>query len=144
MKLREQLIGFEGRVTQTYPDPISKGGEPWTIGVGHCGPEVRPGLVWTDAQIDAALDADIAKATAAVDSALPWAKALTEPRRAVLIGMAFQMGIGGLKGFKLTLAAVRDGRYSHAAALMLNSLWAKQTPKRAKTLARQMETGEWQ
>jgi lysozyme len=26
---------------------------------------------------------------------------------------------------------------------MLNSLWAKQTPARAKRLAEQMRTGEW-
>jgi len=42
------------------------------------------------------------------------------------------------------LAAVRDERFANAAALMLQSLWAKQTPARANRMARQMESGEWQ
>lgn len=64
---------FEGREREAYPDPASpraiarrKGlptlglsGAPWTIGTGHTGPEVCEGLVWTDAQIDAAEAADL-------------------------------------------------------------------------------------
>ncbi|RJF81642.1 hypothetical protein D3877_16060 [Azospirillum cavernae] len=34
----------EGLRLTAYPDPAS-GGAPWTIGYGHTGPEVRPGLV---------------------------------------------------------------------------------------------------
>ena len=35
--------GFEGCKLTAYPDPAS-GGAPWTIGYGHTGAEVRPGL----------------------------------------------------------------------------------------------------
>jgi lysozyme len=62
----------------------------------------------------------------------------------VLIGMAFQMGVPGLLTFKKTLGAVQDQRFAHASGLMLQSLWARQTPGRAARMARQMETGEWQ
>lgn len=48
----------EGVERVAYADPAT-GGAPWTIGVGHTGPEVHPGLVWTDAQIDAALRHDL-------------------------------------------------------------------------------------
>lgn len=34
---------------EAYPDPAS-GGDPWTIGYGTTGPDVRPGTVWTRQQ----------------------------------------------------------------------------------------------
>ncbi|MGL6378214.1 lysozyme [Aeromonas hydrophila] len=52
---------FENCKLQAYPDQGSKNGEPWTIGRGHTGPEVKPGLVWTQAQADAAFLVDIAR-----------------------------------------------------------------------------------
>lgn len=51
---------FEGRRYLSYPDP-GTGGDPWTIAIGHTGPEVKPGLRWTDEQIDAAFAADVAQ-----------------------------------------------------------------------------------
>ena len=70
-------------------------------------------------------------------------KELDEARRGVLLSMAFQMGTEGLLGFKNTLEMVRTGRYTDAAKGMLNSLWAKQTPQRAKRHSEQMRTGKW-
>lgn len=67
----------------------------------------------------------------------------TQPRQDVLINMAFQMGINGLLKFKNMLRALDDRSYSLAAKEMLNSLWAKQTPERAKRLARQMRLGDY-
>ncbi|HEH9405116.1 lysozyme [Aeromonas salmonicida] len=52
---------FESCKLQAYPDPGSKNGEPWTIGRGHTGSEVKPGLVWTQQQADAAFLVDIAR-----------------------------------------------------------------------------------
>ena len=142
MNLRNQLISFEDWRLRAYPDPLT-GGEPWTIGVGHCGPEVCQGTVWTGAQVGATLDKDIAEKTAQCRAEFPWFDSLNEPRQAVLVGMCFQMGITGLKKFTNTLAAVRDGHYEHAANGMKNSLWAQQTPMRAHRLADQMALGEW-
>ena len=67
----------------------------------------------------------------------------TQPRRDVLINMAFQMGVNGLLKFKKMLRALDDRNYSLAAKEMLDSLWAKQTPERAKRLARQMRVGDY-
>lgn len=69
---------------------------------------------------------------------------LNDARKAVLINMGFQLGVNGLLKFKNMLAAVQYHEYELAAKEMLNSLWAKQTPNRAKELADQMLTGEFQ
>lgn len=64
-------------------------------------------------------------------------------RRDVLISMAYQLGTDGLAGFKNTLAMVAAENFSGAASGMLNSLWAKQTPKRANRHAEVMRTGTY-
>lgn len=139
MNLRDQLVAEEGRRNAAYRDTL---GIP-TIGVGHTGPEVHMGLVWSDELVDSTLDADIAEKTAQVVAALPWFGHLNEPRRAVLLQMAFQLGTKGLLGFPNTLAAVHDGRWKDASDGMLASKWATQTPFRVARLARQMLSGEW-
>ena len=36
---------------EAYPDP-GTGADPWTIGWGSTGPDIKPGLIWTQAQCD--------------------------------------------------------------------------------------------
>ena len=143
MNLREQLISFEGYEHEAYPDPISADGKPFTIGVGHTGPEVHEGLTWTDAQIDSALDVDMAEAIEAAARTFPWFHTLNEPRQAVLVGMIFQMGLAGTLKFVRTLDDMRDERWANAAEGMRQSKWAKQTPMRVRLLAAQLESGSW-
>lgn len=137
----------EGLRLQAYPDPLT-GGDPWTIGYGHCGPEVRPGLVWTEAQAEAALIADIEAHNAQLAAALPWVARLDPARRRVLQNMAFNLGVGvaggtkGLLGFKNTLGMIERGEYERAADGMLKSLWAKQVGQRAVRLSNTMRTGK--
>lgn len=142
MDFKQQLIGFEGREHHAYPDPLT-GGEPWTIGVGHTGPEVHEGLVWTDAQIDAAFEADCLEVEEQCLENFDWFAQLDEPRQAVVMGMCFQMGLPRLLKFRNTLSDMREGRYAAAADGMLNSLWARQTPRRVEVLAHQMKSGEF-
>lgn len=68
----------------------------------------------------------------------------SDSRRAVLINMAFQIGVQGLLKFKNTIKAYKQHDYEKAAEEMLDSKWANQTPKRARFLAEQMRTGAWQ
>lgn len=137
----------EGFRSQAYPDPISKG-DPWTIGYGHTGPEVRKGLTWTQQQADSVLLEDIRKHNDQLSKALPWTDTLDSVRQRVLRNMAFNLGIGnaskgtGLLGFKNTLEYVRTGNYEAAANNMLLSKWAKQVGQRATRLANQMRTGK--
>lgn len=49
------LTEREGKRNTAYKDSVGI----WTIGVGHTGPEVHEGLVWSDAQIEAALRSDL-------------------------------------------------------------------------------------
>lgn len=67
-----------------------------------------------------------------------------EPRQAVLVNMAFNLGVTGLMGFKKMIANLEQGNYEQAALEMLHSRWANQVPGRANELAKQMLSGEWQ
>ena len=138
MDLKSQLLREEGAESCAYQDSLGF----WTIGVGRL-IDARKGGGLSNDEIDFLLENDIKIKTREVLLALPWVPRLSEPRQAVLIGMAFQMGIGGLLKFKRTLGSVEDGHYAEAAAEMLDSAWAKQTFGRATRMAKQMETGEW-
>jgi lysozyme len=137
--LKSQLLREEGAESCAYQDSLGY----WTIGVGRLIDSRKGGGLSND-EINYLLDNDIKAKTHEVLLALPWMPRLSEPRQAVLIGMAFQMGLKGLLQFKRTLGSIEDGHYGEAAAGMLDSTWAKQTPARAARLAKQMETGEWQ
>jgi len=60
---------------------------------------------------------------------------LSEYQRMALINMAFQLGYNALSKFKNTLKAINDKDFTLARELALKSLWAKQTPARAKRVA---------
>jgi lysozyme len=66
------------------------------------------------------------------------------PRQAVLLNMAFNLGVGGLLGFKRALGAMRIEDYARAGTEMLDSTWARQVKGRAAELARQMMLGVWE
>ncbi len=138
--LRAQLEREEGRMHEAYTDTLGV----WTIGIGHTGPEVHEGLIWTDKQIDAAFAIDVDEAIQGVEGRLPWAVKLDEARLGALVNMAFQMGASGLLGFPHMLAALKSGQWQEAHDQALDSKWAKQTPARAKRVATQLLNGEWQ
>jgi len=52
-----------------------------------------------------------------------------------LANMAYQMGISGLLGFRNTLRLIDERRYRDAAVEVLDSVWAHQTPNRARRVA---------
>lgn len=54
---------------EAYPDP-GTGGDPWTIGWGATGQGIGPGTVWTQAQCDARLEADLVRYSADVARAV--------------------------------------------------------------------------
>lgn len=139
-RLIDDLKRDEGLRPAAYPDPLTHA-EPWTIGYGHTGPEVRRGVVWTQDQADEALASDVANVCARLDQHLPWWRGLDDIRQDVLASMTFNLGIGGLEGFPHTLAAVKAGDWQTAHDQMLSSVWAKQVGARATRLAKQMLTG---
>jgi lysozyme len=138
MTLREQLCRDEGVRLKPYRDSVGL----LTIGVGH---NLEAHGI-SQAVCDLLLTEDIADVEAGVRARLPWATParLGEARHAVLLNMSFNLGLGGLLGFKRFLADVEAGEWTMAATEMMNSKWAQQVGARADRLARQMETDTWQ
>ena len=79
---------------------------------------------------------DIAEAKADIEILLPDGP---EEVKNILTNMVFQLGRTKLSGFKKTFTLLKDGDYLAASKEMLDSDWAKQTPNRAKRLAKRME-----
>lgn len=110
----ELIKSFEGMVLKAYPDPGS-GGDPWTIGYGHTGPDVYKGLVITEAQADELLRADLRKFEDAVFRLVGWHA--TDNQFSALVSFAFNVGAGegGLKTSTL-LRKHNAGDYAGARA----------------------------
>jgi len=139
-RLTEQLRRDEGVKHTAYQDHLGF----WTIGVGRLIDNRKPGAGLRPDEIDYLLANDIQDRINALRKALPWIDGLDDARRAVLVNMAFQLGTAGLLDFRRTLECIKRGDYDNASIQMLISKWAMQTPERARRLAKQMKTGEWQ
>lgn len=137
-ELTKQLRRDEGEVLTAYQDHLGF----WTLGVGRLIDKRKGGGI-TPEESAYLLSNDIDKREADLLRRAPWTANLDPVRFGCLLNMAFQMGVDGLLAFRNTLAMVRDGDYAGAAAGMLESRWAKQTPERAERLSQQMQTGEW-
>lgn len=71
-----------------------------------------------------------------------WFHGLNADRQAIIVSMAYQMGVDGLLGFTNTIRAIEMHDWNTAAAEMLDSLWAKkQTANRANRHSEVMRTG---
>ncbi|GEK09159.1 glycoside hydrolase family protein [Pseudoalteromonas sp. SCSIO 43201] len=94
-------------------------------------------------EAESLLASDVENAKAAVSRRIN-TQHCNEARIAVLVNMAFNLGVTGLLNFRRMLQAVEKGDFETAALEMLDSRWAKQVPIRAQELAQQMICGEWQ
>jgi lysozyme len=137
--LESQLRLDEQEVLHAYQDHLGF----WTIGVGRLIDKRKGGGISRE-EAALLLRNDIQRITAAIERELPWYDNLDPARQGVLLNMAFQMGVGGLLSFRNTLKLIKERKYDEAAAAMLQSKWATQTPERARRLAEQIQTGEWQ
>ena len=117
-----------------------------TIGWGHnldANPVrgLGPGSTLSESEADSLLRADLARLATELDLRLTWWRGLGPARSAVLLDMAFNLGLSGLLGFRKMLKAARERRFDEAAAEMLDSRWAGQVGERARELASLMRTG---
>ncbi len=135
----EQIKRHERLVLHAYKDSLGY----LTIGYGRLIDKARGGGI-SEAEAEYLLQNDVSIVLAALHRNIPFFDNLCVPRQAVLVNMAFQMGIQGVQKFKKTLSLVEMGLYDEAADNMMKSLWAKQTPNRAAEMAEQMRTGKWQ
>lgn len=131
--LEARLTEEEGYRSKPYFDTRGQ----LTVGVGHnlTAKGLPPSI------IQALLDYDVSEVEAQLDQAIPWWRTLDAARQNILMDMGFQLGVSGLLQFKALLGCLQDGDWAGAKAAMLDSLWAKETPARANTLAAAMETG---
>ncbi|EKO3513651.1 glycoside hydrolase family protein [Vibrio fluvialis] len=72
---------------------------------------------------------------------LPYFASLNDARQAVIVDMIFNLGLPRFGMFKKMIAAIKQQLWHVAANEMLNSRWARQVGKRAKTLSEMMRTG---
>ena len=130
--LLEKIKHHEGFVEHVYDDSL---GIP-TIGYGF-------------AIKDLVLDEDIAeeilirkleKLKRNATSRFKWLEDMPIEVQEVVLNMCYQLGITGVSKFRKAISAMQEGEWSEAADEMLDSLWAKQTPNRAKELAEAIRT----
>lgn len=92
----ESLIkSFEKLELEAYhgeadPDDV------WTIGWGHTGPEVKPGMTITAAEADALFDQDVADFVAAVNRATN-EDITTQSQFDALVSFTYNLGVGNLQ-----------------------------------------------
>ena len=120
-----------------------------TIGYGHNidanpVPNLGPDDRISEVEAGKILELDMRSCGMALDRALPDWRALSEPRQAVLLNMAVNLGVRGLLGFRKAVAAIRAGDFETASREMLNSKWSRDVKGRALELAEQMRSGLWQ
>ena len=149
-KMRQQLIAHEGLRLEAYQDHLGF----WTIGVGRnmqANPVDRelgrhvpfPGGRITQDEAMILLNNDIDRFERSVQRNISAYNRVSEPRQHVLVDMAFNLGITGLLGFRNMLQALSNGDYNRTADEMLNSDWANQVGRRARTLADMMRNNRY-
>lgn len=145
----DDLIAYlkaeEGLKLKAYKDSLGV----WTIGYGT----TLKSLGLTDAtaaqmeitrfQAEEYLRAEAAKALSGVEAAFPWWAGLDPVRQAIVVAMAYQLGLSGVRGFKKFVAAIQARDFKKAAAEMMDSKWARQTPNRAARAALMLKDGRW-
>lgn len=134
-ELTKLLVLHEGYRQKPYKDTVGK----LTIGYGFNLDDV--GLY--PEECDFIIQNRIRRIAVELEKALPWVDDLDPVRTAVLLDMAYNMGIPTLLTFKKTLAKVKEGDYQTAASMMLQSKWAGQVGRRATRLSTMMRKGEW-
>ena len=136
--LKARIKEHEGFRDHIYKDSLGFA----TIGYGHLVLDTDPfieGQSYPKEHLEKVFDGDfnIAKDNA---NKLIGDIALNHQAKCVIIEMVFQLGIGGVSKFKNMWKALGEGDYQTASEEMLDSRWAKQTPKRAESLSATMKS----
>jgi lysozyme len=98
---------------EAYPDPAS-GGDPWTIGWGTTGPDVKKGVVWTQKQCDDRFTSHLGEFGEKVAKILGGSPT-TQNQFDAMVSFAYNLGPGNLSSSTL-LKKHKAGDYKGAAA----------------------------
>ena len=134
-KLLESVKKHEGYKNHVYLDTLGKR----TVGVGHLCVED----FWEDDKeyeedfLMDILKKDLQQAIRQANSMCEGLK-ISEDAKIIIIEMIFQLGGTGVSKFRKMWQALQQDPpdYAEASVQMLDSRWAKQTPNRAKEMAR--------
>ena len=131
-ELIESVKHHEGYREKAYQDTVGV----WTIGYG-----TNLQVLEVDSEVATKwLIEELERCAESVDK-LEGLGHISPARRDVLIEMAYNLGINGLRRFRNTLNLIRACAYEKAAAAMLDSKWARQVGPRADRLAERMRIG---
>ena len=131
MSLIESIKENEGYKSTVYTDTLGFD----TIGYGFAIKDLE-----LDEEVcDLILDKKLDKLIDATNKKFPFLRELPQDKCEVIFEMVYQLGLNGVSMFKKMLKALENKDYDKAAAEMLDSLWAKQTPNRAIKLSNQMK-----
>lgn len=136
---RSKDWGYKPAREIAAPGTNMDSGSPWTVGFGFTHgvtPDSRMNRITAERRLEQeTLDVD-----RALNSVLSWYKDASFVTKTILINMAFNMGVKGLLKFRNTLRFISQKNYSQAASNMVQSLWYKQTGKRAIELTERIRT----
>ena len=104
-------VASESMRLVAYPDPGTKA-DPWTIGVGHTGPDVYPGMIITEEQGYQFLHDDVRSAVSAVKRLVT--VQLTQGEFDALVDFVFNVGEGHF-GSSTLLRLLNAGDYMGAS-----------------------------
>ena len=140
----QRLLDTIARQEGFRPDCYKDSEGYWTIGIGHlvtkddCSlqeAQALCGAPWTYALAEQRMGQRVAEIEAELAAKLPFFFGLPELVRWGLTDMAYQLGVRGVLMFSHMIAAIEAGDYAKAEQDALNSLWAHQTPNRAREVA---------
>ncbi len=113
---RQLIESFEGLELTAYQDMVGV----WTIGYGHTGVDVKPGLRISAAQAEALLAADLVRFEQGVARLVTFV--LNQHQFDALVSFSFNLGLGSLKNSTL-LKLLNAGDVTAAAEQFLR--WDK-------------------
>ncbi len=92
-QVKQMIERDEGDRLTSYPDPAT-GGEPWTIGYGHTGPDVTPGLTITQAQAEMFLASDLLRFQDGVKEHVASAPGTSDNQFSAMVSLSYNIGLG--------------------------------------------------
>lgn len=104
----DSIKKHEGLRLRAYRDAVGI----WTIGYGHTGPEVQPGMEITEAEAESILREDVMQAESCIEEHV--AVDLTQGQFDALCSFIFNLGCGAFERSTL-LRLLNEGDYAGAA-----------------------------
>ena len=138
-RLKDSVKQHEGYRNKVYLDTLGKR----TVGVGHLCVEDfwEDDKEYSEKFLLEILEKDLSEAIKGANDLMAehGCMDINEKAHEILIEMVFQLGKTGVSKFKNMWKVLSELNYVGASYEMLDSRWAKQTPNRAKAMAKTMK-----